>query len=145
MHRLAQAQFDKGAVDAGTVLPHIVLMVKPSARQRAELEELVANQQNPSSPLFHKWLTPDEFGSRFGLSPSDHSKVVAWLAGEGFEVTESARGRNWIAFRGTAGQVARHCTRGFTGTRSTARRASPMPKSPPCPRRSPMWWMASWD
>src|SRR5438270_14023652 len=83
VHRLAQAQFDKGAVDAGTALPHIVLLVKPAASQRAALEELVANQQNPSSPLFHNWLTPEDFVSRFGLSASDHSKVVAWLAGDG--------------------------------------------------------------
>jgi uncharacterized protein (TIGR03437 family) len=107
VHRLAQPQFDKGAIDASTMLPHMVLMVRPTAIQRAELEELVANQQNPSSPLFHKWLTPEEFGNRFGLSASDHSKVIGWLAGEGFEVTESARARNWIAFRGTAGQVAK--------------------------------------
>src|SRR5208283_2764756 len=40
-------------------------------------------------------------------SPSDHSKLVAWLTSEGFTVNRSARGRNWIAFSGTAGQVSR--------------------------------------
>lgn len=106
VHPLARPEFDKGAVDPQTPMSHIMLLVKQTARQRVELEELVADQQNPSSPLFHKWLTPEEFGSRFGLSPSDHSKVVAWLSSEGFQVKESARGRNWIAFSGKAGQVA---------------------------------------
>src|SRR5437764_1070308 len=107
VHRLAQAAFDRGAIDPATRIDHITLMVKASGAQRAELEQLVAEQQNPSSPWFRMWLTPEEFGNRFGLSPSDHSKVVAWLAGEGFQVKESARARNWIAFSGTAGQVAK--------------------------------------
>src|SRR5437762_9671410 len=106
VHRLAQPQNDRGEVAASTPLTHITLMVKQTPGQRAELERLLADQQNPSSPQFHKWLTPDEYGARFGLSPSDHSKVAAWLASEGFQVKESARGRNWIAFSGTAGQVA---------------------------------------
>ena len=61
----------------------------------------------PPRPLYHHWLTPEEFGNRFGLSPADHSKVVAWLTSAGFTVNESGRGRNWIAFSGTAGQVSR--------------------------------------
>jgi len=37
---------------------------------------MLADQQNPSSPQFHKWLTPEEYGDRFGLSAGDHSKIV---------------------------------------------------------------------
>src|SRR5882724_9280576 len=107
VHRLARAEFDRGAVDPATPMEYITLMVKPSALQRAELEQLIADQQNPSSPLFRQWLKPEEFASRFGLTPNDHSKVIAWLASEGFQVKESARGRNWIAFSGTAGHVAK--------------------------------------
>jgi uncharacterized protein (TIGR03437 family) len=106
VHRLAQPKFDRGAVDPAMTLDQITLMVKLSRAQQDDLDQLLAGQQNPSSPLFHQWLTPEEFGSRFGLSPADHSKVVAWLTAEGFDVTDSARGRNWISFRGTAGQVA---------------------------------------
>ena len=79
VHRLAQARYDRGAVDAVDGAAACRADGEADRGQRAELEELVANQQNPSSPLFHKWLTPEEFGNRFGLSPSDHSKVVAWL------------------------------------------------------------------
>src|SRR5262249_38715749 len=107
VHRLAQAAFDRGAVAPGARLDHVVAMIKPSASQQTELEQLLADQQNPSSPQFHRWLTPEEYGDRFGLSASDLSKVVAWLAAEGFEVKESARSRNWVAFRATAGQIER--------------------------------------
>ncbi|HTX34432.1 MAG TPA: protease pro-enzyme activation domain-containing protein [Bryobacteraceae bacterium] len=103
--RLAQAQFDRGAVDDGMRMEYMVLLMKPSAAQQADLDQLLAGQQNPSSPQFLKWLTPEEFGNRFGLSTADHSKVVAWLASQGFQVNQSARGRNWVAFSGTAGLV----------------------------------------
>jgi uncharacterized protein (TIGR03437 family) len=88
-------------------LDDIMLLVKPAASQQAELDQLLADQQNPSSPRFRQWLTPEEFGNRFGLSAADHSKIVAWLVSEGFTVKESARARNWISFGGTAGQVAK--------------------------------------
>jgi len=107
VHRLAQARFDRGAVDAAKTLDHMTLMIRLTQAQQDDLDQLLANQQNPASPWFHQWLTPEEFGSRFGLSAEDYSKVAAWLAGEGFQVIETARGRNWIGFRGTAGQVAR--------------------------------------
>ena len=84
-----------------------MLLVKPSAAQQSELNTLLANQQNPSSPQFRKWLRPEEFGDRFGLNASDHSKLVAWLQSEGFTIRQSGRARNWIAIGGTAAQVQR--------------------------------------
>ena len=106
VHRLANPQFDQGPADPATPLNHLLLLTKPSAAQQADLDHLLADQQNPSSPEFHKWLTPEEFGARFGLSTSDHSKIAAWLATQGLTVNETGRGRNWIAFSGTAASVA---------------------------------------
>jgi subtilase family serine protease len=40
------------------------------------------------------------------LSASDNSKIVAWLTREGFTINDIARGHNWVAFSGTAGQVS---------------------------------------
>jgi uncharacterized protein (TIGR03437 family) len=107
VHAFAQARFDQGAVDPAMVLDHILVLLKPSAAQQADLDQLLADQQNPSSPFFHHWLTPEVFGNRFGLSAGDHSKVVAWLASEGLTVNESGRARNWVAFSGTAAQVSK--------------------------------------
>jgi uncharacterized protein (TIGR03437 family) len=105
VHPLAQSQFDRGAVDPALRMDHILLMIKPSTAQQAELERLLVDQQNPSSPRFHRWLTPEDFGARFGLGSGDRSKIVAWLVSAGFTVLETGRGRNWIAFSGTALQV----------------------------------------
>ena len=107
VNRLAQPQYDQGPLDPSTRLDRIVLLFKPTAAQQSDLDQLLLDQQNPSSPRFHQWLTPEEFGNRFGLSPGDHSKVVAWLTAGGFSVHESGRARNWIAFSGTAAQVSK--------------------------------------
>lgn len=104
-HRLATADNDIGPVEPAMRLDHVVLMLKSSAQQQSELDQLLLDQQNPSSPSFRHWLTPEEFADRFGLTGADHSKVAAWLSSEGLTVQESARGRNWIAFAGTAAQV----------------------------------------
>lgn len=107
VHHLAQPQYDQGAADPRTPMSYMVFLVKPSASQRGELQQLLSDQQNPGSPQYHKWLTPEAFGDRFGLSEGDISKVAGWLKSEGFAVDHQARGRNWIAFSGAAGQTAR--------------------------------------
>jgi len=84
----------------------MVLLMKPSAAQQADLDALLADQQNPSSKNFRQWLTPEQFGSRFGLNSSDQSKVVAWLTAQGFAVDHVARSNNWVAFSGSAEKVS---------------------------------------
>jgi uncharacterized protein (TIGR03437 family) len=107
LHRLAQAQYDQGPVDPTMRMEYMQMIFQPSAAQQADLDQLLIDQQNPSSAFYRKWLTPEQFGDRFGLSVSDQSKVVAWLASEGFTIDETARGRNWVAFSGTAAQVSK--------------------------------------
>ena len=103
----AEARWDRGAVDPAMPMNDVVLIVRPSQTQQAELDRLLIDQQNPGSPSYHQWLSPEVFANRFGLSPSDHSKIVAWLHSEGLTVHESGRGRNWVAFSGTAGQISK--------------------------------------
>lgn len=107
VHPLAAAGIDQGPVDDAMPLNFVVMLFKPSDAQQADMDSLLASQQNPASPLFHKWLTPEEYAGRFGLSAGDQSKAAAWLHAEGLTVKQLARGRNWIAFDGTAGQVSR--------------------------------------
>src|SRR5438309_2136215 len=77
-HRLAQSRFETAAVDADMPMSYMQIMFKPSVSQQADLDQLLLDQQNPSSPLFHKWLSPELFADRFGLSRGDISRVTAW-------------------------------------------------------------------
>ncbi|HTS78852.1 MAG TPA: protease pro-enzyme activation domain-containing protein [Bryobacteraceae bacterium] len=105
VHLLAQAQYDQGPVDPAMPMNDLYVMIQTSAPQQTALDQLMLDQQNPASPRFHRWLTPEQFGSQFGLSSSDESKVVAWLNAAGFTVKHLSRAHNWIAFAGTAAQV----------------------------------------
>jgi uncharacterized protein (TIGR03437 family) len=105
LHPKASPQFDQGAVDPSLRLPRVTLMLQPSASQQADLDQLLAEQQDPSSPNYHRWLTPEQYADRFGVSQTDVDKIVAWLGSQNLTVAGVARGRNWIAVSGTAGAV----------------------------------------
>ncbi|HTU33779.1 MAG TPA: S53 family peptidase [Candidatus Acidoferrum sp.] len=105
VHRLALPQFDQGGVDPAMQLGTITLMTAPTVAQEQALKQLLAQQQDPKSSNYHKWLTPEQFASRFGLSQNDIQQITAWLESEGFTNVHPARGRNWVSFTGTAGQV----------------------------------------
>ena len=107
VHRLAQPQFDRGIAAPDLQLDHVLIMIKPSAEQQTALDQLLGDQQNPSSPNYRHWLTPEDYASRFGLTPRDHAKIMDWLKSEGVTVQESSRGRNWISFAGSAAQVSK--------------------------------------
>lgn len=96
---------DAGRMPANAKLEGVSIVFNRSAAQQADLEKLLAAQQDPSSPLFHHWLTPDEFGARFGMSQADLAKVQGWLEQQGLTVERVARSRNMIRFSGTVGQV----------------------------------------
>jgi subtilase family serine protease len=105
VHPLARAEFDLGEADNATPLARIILLLQPSAAQQAALDQLTEAQQNPASPLFHRWLTPAAFDRQFGIAPQDRQQVAAWLAVHGFAVEPSPSSR-LIVFSGTAAQVA---------------------------------------
>lgn len=101
----AQPAWDSGRMPANYPLHGISLFFQPSATQQAELKQLLAEQQNPASPLYHQWLTPDQYAARFGLSEADIEKVQSWLQQQGFSIDSVARSRTMIRFSGTVGQV----------------------------------------
>ncbi len=102
----AQPRFDRGPIDPARKLDFMSLVFKPAPEQQADLEQLLNQQQDRSSPQYHRWLTPEQYADRFGLGPGDMEKVRTWLEAQGFTIGYVARSRNWISFSGTAAQVA---------------------------------------
>jgi subtilase family serine protease len=101
----ALPKYDQGPADPGLRLGYMTLLTQPTASQVKALKQLLAEQQDRKSPNFRKWLTPEQFADRFGLSPNDIEKLTAWLKSRGFKVLNVARARNFISFSGTAAQV----------------------------------------
>jgi len=102
VHAKAQPQFDQGPVGASFELPYITMVMQPSAQQQADLQQLLKQQQDPASPNYRQWLTPEQYADRFGVSQNDIEKLSVWLRSQGFSIAQAARGRDWIAFSGTA-------------------------------------------
>jgi subtilase family serine protease len=70
-------------------------------RDRAGAEALTAAQHDPRSPQYNKWITPDEFQTRFGPLPEDVQAARDFLASKGFKDIEMPASRI-ISARGTA-------------------------------------------
>lgn len=105
VHPKARAQYDQGPVSSSLQLTHLTLNFKLSAAQQTDLNQLLSDQQNPASPNYHHWLTPEEYGARFGMSDADLAQANAWLQSQGLTVTGIARGRNYITFDGAASNL----------------------------------------
>lgn len=101
----ASAEYDTGRVPADTKLESVSMVFNRSAAQEADLQALIAAQQDPRSPQYHKWLTPDDFAARFGMTDADISKVAFWLQQQGFTIDGSSRSRTRLSFSGTVQQV----------------------------------------
>ena len=104
-HPLARATYDKGAAPSSMPMQRMELVLKRSAAQEAALQSLLDSQQDKSSPNFHGWLTPAQFGKQFGPSDGDIQTITTWLEARGFQVSEVANGRTAIEFSGVVAQV----------------------------------------
>jgi subtilase family serine protease len=96
---------DLGEADPTTPFSRMQLLLQRSPEQQAALDAFMAEQQDPQSPNFHHWLSPDQFGQLYGPSDADVATLTAWLKSEGFTVSSVSKGRLAIEFSGTAGQL----------------------------------------
>ncbi len=105
VHPLARAEFDRGAVADAQPITRILLLLKGSDEQEAELQAVLEEQQDKSSTRYHQWLTPAEFGALYGPADADIQAVTQWLGSQGFTVEKVYSGKTVIEFSGTAAQV----------------------------------------
>src|SRR5215471_8345485 len=106
-HPLARPEFDRGLAPDDLPMERMLLVLKRASEKEASLERLMDEQMDETAKNFHKWLTPDEFGSRFGPSNEEINEVASWLESDGFQIGRVSKGRIVIEFSGTAGQVRR--------------------------------------
>ncbi len=104
-HPMARPQFDQGRTDTTRRLSGVSMAFRLSPSQRADMNQLLRNQQDRSSPYYHKWLTPDQYAARFGMTQNDLAKVISWAQSQGLTVDSISRNRNEISFSGSVGQI----------------------------------------
>ncbi|HTS16113.1 MAG TPA: protease pro-enzyme activation domain-containing protein [Verrucomicrobiae bacterium] len=70
---------------------------------RAFLQELY----DPTSPVFHQYLTPEQFTEKFGPTEDDYEQVIAFATANGFQVTGADPDRLLLDVRATAADIER--------------------------------------
>ena len=88
------------AADRGT-LPdtqkvELLFALTRAPQVQAAFEQLLADQQNPSSPRFHQWLTPQQVGAQFGPTQHDLDALTTWLTGQGLTVESITPSRIFV-------------------------------------------------
>ncbi len=64
----------------------VSVVLSRDASAQAAFAEVLANQQNPSSSMYHQWLTAEQVGALYGPTANDLAAVSSWLAGQGLKV-----------------------------------------------------------
>jgi subtilase family serine protease len=106
-----QAQLTGKLPATQTLLFDIVLPL----RDRAGLQNFVQEVQDPASPFYHKFLTPQEVTARFGPSQQDWDALVAFAKASGFEIINGTRDERDLRLRGTVANIEKafHVTMGL--------------------------------
>src|SRR6185369_9605038 len=92
-----------GPADPGLPMERMILVL--SSRDPEGLDRFLAAQQDPSSPDFHRWLSPKTFGERFGADGGEIERLSRWLGQQGFDVEAPPAGHLALVFSGTAERV----------------------------------------
>ena len=106
-HPLARLGARAGYAETSLPMQKMILSLQAPADKQAALAGFLKDQHDPASANYHHWLTPEEFGDKFGPSAEDVAAVADWLASHGFQVEEVAKSRAWINFSGDVSKVER--------------------------------------
>src|SRR5258708_7583369 len=105
VHPHARAEFDRGAVADAQPVTRIMLLFQRGAEQEAALRQLMEEQQAKGSANYHAWLTPQDFGKRFGPADADVQAVTDWLTSRGFQNPKGAKGKTPLQFSPISAQL----------------------------------------
>lgn len=74
------------------------LVMAFNLEKEEELKTLISELYLQSSLNYHKWLSPEEFGEKFGRSENEINLAVNWLTSQGFNIEEIWPNRLAISF-----------------------------------------------
>jgi len=101
----ATAGNDRGRVADATPLEHMFLLLQRAPEREQALETMIDQMHDRTSPNFHHWLTPEQFGANYGVGDADVKVIKDWLEAHGFEVNQVYTNHMMLDFSGTAGQI----------------------------------------
>jgi pseudomonalisin len=85
---------------------NISLVLRRDPSVEAAFEKLLADQQNPASPHYHQWLTPQQIGTLYGPTQADLDAITSWATGQGLKLVSVQPNRVIVELTGSTAQVA---------------------------------------
>lgn len=104
-HPVARSKGQAGLAAANLPMENMIMSLRVPADKETALEQFLNEQKDPSSPNYHRWLTPEEFGAKFGPSIEDVAAVTDWLTSHGFTVNDVSKSRTSVNFSGDVSKV----------------------------------------
>ncbi len=116
-------------------------------RDRAGLQNFVREVNDPTSPSYHQFLTPQEFTARFGPSQEDWDALVAFAKASGFEVINGTREERDLRLIGTVASIEKafHVTMGVYQDTTEDRRFFAVDREPTVDLPFQLWHITGLD
>lgn len=86
----------------------VAISVVLAYRNEAELDRLVASQNDSGSPTYRHWLTSAQFASEFAPTANDYTYVVDTLRRAGFAITQTYSNRTVVDAQAAAAVASRY-------------------------------------
>ena len=101
----ATSAADRGTIPDATQL-QLILTLNRAPQLQAAFQQLLTDQQNPTSPRFHQWLTPQQIGQQFGPTQHDLDALTQWLTAQGLKVDQIQPSRIFVQVSGSSAIVS---------------------------------------
>src|SRR5262249_3099881 len=93
-----------GPMDSSQTL---LMCISFQVNDEADLLQTIEDIYHPESPRFRQWLTPREFGRRFGRPAEEIKQKQDWLIRQGFVINQVWPSNLAITFTGEVSSVQR--------------------------------------
>jgi subtilase family serine protease len=99
--------FIKRATDLGPVDPATLLTVNVwlKLHNEQDLDDLVEQQKQKGSAVYHRWATQDQFNADYGPSPQEVNSVSNFLSAKNLSVLSVAENNMYIKAQGTVANI----------------------------------------
>lgn len=74
-------------------------------RNTMDLDQLLRDLYDPTSPRFHQYLTSEQFAQQFGPSEQDYDIILAFAKAHGFEITATHPNRTLVTLKGQVADI----------------------------------------
>lgn len=91
-----------GAVPSAQHIQVTVGLAHPNPTGEAALERAMYDK---NSPAYHRFLTPAQYASRFGVGAADYSRITGWLTRDGLTVGYTNPSHTQVLVEGTVAQA----------------------------------------